>query len=107
MKISDKRAEAALGYLVSTDESCAQEKAGQERAEFKAKAIKDALFRRLEGSVADRQAEAGSSPEYATAMGEYFAAMTRYEHTRNKRQTEALVIEVWRSVQANQRKGNI
>jgi hypothetical protein len=107
MKVTDERADKALRYLVETDESAAVAKTEMERAEFAAKAIKDAIFKRLDGSVADRQADAGASNEYALAMNHYFACMEIFEGLRNKRQTEALVIDVWRSVQANQRKGNI
>ena len=107
MKITDERAELALRFLVDNDEKAAELKADAERAEFKAKAIKDALFRRLTGSVADRTAEAGASAEYAMAMGDYFNALAEYEKVRNKRSTETIVIETWRTVQANQRRGNI
>ena len=107
MRVTDERAEKALRYLAETDEPAAEAKAEMERAEFAAKAVKDALFKRLDGSVADRQAEAGSSDEYAAAMDRYFRCVQMWEGVRNKRQTEALVCEIWRSVQANQRRGNV
>ena len=107
MRVTDERAEAALRYLATTDSDAAEAKADMERAEFAAKAIKDAIFKRLDGSVADRQAEAGASEDYAAAMDRYFRHVKLWEGIRNKRQTEALVIEVWRSVQANQRRGNV
>lgn len=105
--INEDRLHKALTYLATTDEACAEARAGMERAEFKAKAIKDAMFRRLEGSVADRQAEAGSSDEYATAMNMYFKLLEHYEALRNKRATEAIVIETWRSINASRRQGNV
>lgn len=105
--IDDTRLGQALTYLATTDEKAAERRTQMERAEFKAKAIKDAIFKRLDGSVADRQAEAGASVEYAAAMDEYFAALSQYEAMRNKRLTEAIVIDTWRTIQANQRKGNI
>jgi CRISPR/Cas system CSM-associated protein Csm2 small subunit len=107
VRVTDERAEKALRYLAETDEECAALKADSERAEFKAKVTKDGMFRRLDGSVADRQAEAGASTEYVDAMLDYFRCLQAYEATRNKRQTEALVCEIWRSVQANQRRGNV
>lgn len=103
--ISDDRAEKALKYLAETDRSCAEAKVNAERMEFKAKATKQAIFKTGEGSVADRTAVAETSPEYAAAMEAYFAAELDYSHAANKRQTEALVIEVWRSVNANRRHG--
>lgn len=105
--IDEARLGQALRYLATTDNECAELRTRMERFEFRAKAIKDAIFKRLEGSVADRQAEAGSSGEYSAAMDDYFAAMEAYEAMRNKRGTEAIVVEVWRSFQANRRQGNI
>lgn len=103
--ISDTRAEKALIYLASTDEECADLKAQMERQEFKARATKDALFLRVEGSVAERNAIAGSADEYKLAMDAYFDALRRYEAMRNKRTTEVIVMDTWRTIQANQRKG--
>jgi hypothetical protein len=103
--ISDDRAEKALKYLAETDRACAEAKVQAERMEFKAKATKQAVFKTGEGNVADRTAAADTSPEYAAAMEDYFTALLAYSHMANKRQTEAFVIEVWRSVNANRRHG--
>jgi hypothetical protein len=105
--IDDDRLHKALTFLATTDERCAYLRTNMERAEFKAKAIKDAMFKRLSGSVADRSAEAGASEDYETAMSEYFDTLQAYEALRNKRATEAIVIDTWRTIQANQRRGNI
>lgn len=108
MTISIERMEKALVYLAETDELAATLKADTERSEYKARAIKDAVFRRLsDGGVADRQALAGSSEEYAAAMEAYFVALARSEHVRNKRSTESVVIEVWRTLESSRRKGTI
>ena len=105
--LDEGRLHKALTFLATTDEPCARLRADMERAEFKAKAIKDALFRRLDGSVADRQAEAGSSTEYAEAMDAYFGVLQDYEAMRNKRATESIVVETWRSLNASRRQGNV
>lgn len=105
--ITDERAEKALRYLASTDEECAALKAEAERAEFKAKAIRDTVFRHAEGSVADRTAYAGSSEEYRKAMDDYFTCLRLSDAMRNKRGTEAIVLDAWRTIQANQRRGNV
>lgn len=107
VRLSDDRLQQALTYLAQTDEPCATLKAAAARAEWKAKALRDALFLRADGSAANRQAEAGASPAYAAAMGEYFAALHEYEAMRNKRTTESIVVEVWRSLNANRRTGNV
>ena len=108
MTVSIDRMEKALVYLAETDELAATLKADTERMEYKAKAVKDAIFRRIQdGSVADRQAIAGASEEYAAAMEAYFTALARSEHVRNKRSTEAIVIECWRSINSSRNKGNL
>ena len=107
VNITDDRLQKAIVYLAETDEPCASLKADTERAEYKAKATRDAVFKHSDGTVADRTAIAGSSGEYADAMKDYFDTLHRYEAMRNKRATECIVIDVWRSIQANQRRGNI
>lgn len=103
--ISDDRAEKALKYLAETDRPCAEAKVNAERMEFKAKVTKQTIFKIADGSIADRTALADTSTDYATAMEAYFAALQEYAQMANKRQTEAFVIEVWRSVNANRRHG--
>ena len=105
MTISTERMEAALTFMAETDQTCAQLRADMERAEFKARATKDALFMRLTGTVAERTAQAGASEEYETAMNRYFDFIAAYEHVKNKRSTEAIVCECWRSLNANRRQG--
>lgn len=101
--ITQDRMEKALTYLAETDEPCAVLKSDMERAEYKAKAMRDAVFLREAGTVAERTAKAGTHDDYAHAMGVYFDFVKLYEATRNKRQTEAIVIETWRSLNANRR----
>ncbi len=101
--ITKERMEEALMFLSSTDEECADLRAKMERAEYKARAVRDAVFRHVEGTVADRTAQAGCSDEYMTAMNEYFDLLRMYEAMRNRRATETIVIEAWRSINANRR----
>ena len=105
--IDEKRLTQALQYLASTDEDCATLYAEKEAAEFKAQAIKDTLFMHLEGSVASRTAEAGTSKVYADAMAEYFNASRKFKAMENKRKTQTIVIDTWRSLNASRRTGNI
>lgn len=107
MLINEARLEKALKYLAETDEPAAGLRADVERAEFKAKATKDAMFTRLSGSVAERQANAGASELYAEAMEVYFTALKASEAIRNKRSTESIVVDTWRSLNSGRNKGNI
>jgi hypothetical protein len=103
--VTDERLEQALGRLAKTDALSAELHMKMERAEFKAKAVKDAVFLRKEGSVAERQAFAGTSEEYATAMDDYFTALQAHDTIKNERAREVLVIEVWRSLNSARNKG--
>jgi hypothetical protein len=105
MLVSDERLEQALGRLAKTDAMVAELHMKAERAEFKAKAVKDAVFLRSEGAVAERQAKAGTSEDYEKAMNDYFAALQAHDTMRNERAREVLVIDVWRSLNSARTKG--
>ena len=105
MVVTDEHMEAALRRLAATDDLAAELHTKVERTEFKAKAVKDAQFLRMQGAVAERQAMAGASAEYETAMDEYFAALQAYEALRNERTRKVIVIEVWRSLNSARSKG--
>lgn len=101
--ITQERMEEALDYLLETDVSCAAAKADMEREEFKAEAIKDAIFLRSSGNVEERKALSKTHPEYAIAKNKHFDAIKTYESIRNRRSTEEIVWETWRSINSNSR----
>lgn len=103
--ISDERAEKALRYLAATDESCAAAKAHQERMEYKAKAVRQQVFLIEEGTVAERQAKAEVDHDHQNALEQYFDAMKTYSAIANKRETERIVLDTWRTISANRRSG--
>lgn len=103
--ISDERAEKALRYLASTDESCAAAKANMERMEYKAKAVRQQVFLIEEGTVAERTAKAEIDLDHQNTLEEYFDAMKNYSAIANKRETERIVLDTWRTIQANRRSG--
>lgn len=77
-----------------------------ERTELKAKAVKAAVFKLAEGSsAAAREAVADTSQEVAEAWETHFKAMHAYHAMANKRATEAIVVDTWRSMNANRRQG--
>ena len=103
--ISDERAEKALRYLVDTDEPCALAKAEVERAEYAFKAIRETVFSHAEGTVAQKQATAATHPTTKEAHDRYCAAIAVYSKMANKRETERIVLDTWRTIQANKRQG--
>ena len=97
--VSDDRAEKALTYLVQTDEQCALaqsywEGLHQLRHQAEGYSVKEK----------ERTKNDGTFNEYCEKVEE---ARTNYLKMKNKRATEALVIEAWRTVNANKRRGNI
>ncbi len=105
MLVTDEILEAALKRLAATDDLSAELHTRVERAEFKAKAVKDAAFLRSEGTAGERSAFAGTSEIYAAAMEDYFAALQAHESLRNERARKIIVIDVWRSLNSARNKG--
>lgn len=103
--ITQQRMEESLEYLSSTDEACAALRADMERAEFKAKRTEQAVFKISDGTVADRTAEAKTHKQTIDAYEVYFEALKDYHAMANKRATESIVIDTWRSLNANRRQG--
>jgi hypothetical protein len=104
--ISEERAEKALRYLVDTDEPCALAKAEMERAEYGWKATREAVFTHAEGTVAERQAIAATHHATREAHERYCAAVALYSKMANKRETERIVLDTWRTISANRRMGS-
>ena len=106
--INQDRLQAALTYLAETDEPCAQARADHARAEFKAKSIKNTFTQSYEkGSIADRSAAAENEQKYLDAKEQEFTKFCEYEAMKNKRGTEAIVIDTWRSLNAGRRSGQV
>jgi hypothetical protein len=101
--ITQQRMEEALEYLSDTDEPCAALRADMERAEWKAKRTKSAIFQISTGSVAERNAVADTSTDTEAAYEKYFKAMQEHDAMKNRRATEAIVFEAWRSLNSNRR----
>jgi hypothetical protein len=64
-------------------------------------------FLLAEGSVEAKKAIAEVSENVKQAQENYLSALLSFEKIRAKRVTEALIVETWRTVSANQRSGNI
>jgi len=103
--ISDERKERSLIYLAETDEACADLEGDVARKEYMLDLIKDRVFLTADGNNAERQAIANTSGETTTAHEVWAQALVKLKHMKAKRTTEALVIDVWRSENANRRQG--
>lgn len=105
MLVTDEILEAALKRLAATDDLSAELHTRVERAEFKAKAVKSAMFLRSDGNGLQRAALAETSDEYKAAMDDYFTALQAHEALRNERARKIIVIDVWRSLNSARNKG--
>lgn len=100
-------AEYSLNYLVNTDEDMAKAKVLYEALYEQRKTIKAVQFLNSTGSAAERTEKAYASKEYQEHLKLIRDAQMDYEILRNKRDSNVRVTELWRSVNSNQKKGNI
>lgn len=105
--ISEDRLQKALTYLSTTDEESAELKANVARAEYVCKLSRARSFILAEGSVDLRKALAEKSENVMSAEELLADAIVAFEKVKAKRTTEGLIVEVWRSVNANRRVGNV
>lgn len=101
--ITEDRKMRALVYLAETDEECAELEGETLRRERLLEMIKSKIFLGKTGSVAERNAMAEVDPETSRAHEEWVQALVRFKSMKAKRASEALIIEVWRSENANRR----
>ncbi len=106
--ISENRLQEALTYLATTDESCANARAYYEGLKDQSKTYYSAEYLKSTGkNVEERKAKALTSEAVKTHQREIREAHADYEIMRNKRATQVLIIEVWRSLNSARKKGNI
>lgn len=105
--ITSERLEKALQYLATTDAETAEAKADVERCIYRCKHARALEFQGADGSVEARKASAETSQSVQQAEDRRIEAIVKFEKLKAKRETEGLVIEVWRSLNANRRTGNL
>lgn len=103
--ITQEQMEDALQFLSDTDDQCAALRADMARFEFRAKRKKSAVFQISAGSVAERNALADTHTDTEAAYEQYFEAMRKYHAMTNQRDTKTIVVDTWRSLNANRRQG--
>lgn len=105
--IDYKDAEKALEYLKQTDTEAARLRALYMGLDDIKKTVLAAAYEQQEGSAADKTQKALNSESYAQHLSKINEAFCSWETLRNKRKSAELQIEMWRSVNSNQRRGNI
>jgi hypothetical protein len=96
--------EAAMEFLAETDQPFAEAKTAVMRHEILCKRIRSRVFCFVEGGVEQRKAQAETHQEVIAADDEYIAAILAFETLRARRGRAEIVIDVWRSLNASQRK---
>lgn len=101
-------AEKALDYLKGTDREAGRLKTYASAQDDLKKTIIALTYNDLkEGSAADRLKKAEGSEHYRAHLEKLRKANEEWEVMRNMRKSAELQIEMWRSINSNQRKGNI
>jgi len=105
--ISDTRLEQSLSYLASTDELAAELKTDVERKHWIMKKVEAMIYLHGTGTVEERKAQSKVSKEVEEATESWLTALADSEKTVNKRKTEALITEIYRTESANKRAGGV
>lgn len=105
--ISESRLTKAMEYLATTDSLLAELKGDMQRAEGKMEAIYRVEYLAADGTVDERKCKAKETKEYKDAELDYVKSCIRYDEVKNKRFTEATIIDVWRTESSNRRSGVI
>lgn len=96
-----------LTYLAETDEAYAQARAAVKAAEYTLKVVKAKEYLAHTGTQAEREQVAYASEDYQKVLEDLRDVTREAETMAAKRKTAELAIEVFRSLNANQRRGNI
>lgn len=107
MVISEQRLEQALSFIAESDLQIGHWRAEVLRSEFLAKSAEALAFQSLHGSIEERKQSARLTPEVSAAWEKHFEAVLEYEKLKAQRERQYIVIELFRTLSANQRKGNI
>ena len=105
MSVSEERAERALRYLAETDEEFSRRESYFSGLERMRHPVKSEVFIRSTGTVAERESLAYDSTEYREHIGKIDKAEKDFLEMKYKRETERLVWDHWRSLNANRRVG--
>lgn len=98
--------ERALRWLATTDVEYAGWVVAVMRTEHLADVAESMVYQQLEGPVEDKKRKAKTSDEVTKAMEDVFKAVRGREVLKAQRKSAELLIETWRSVNANRRQGN-
>ena len=99
--------EKALTFLAESDEEYAEKKTDVERQAWVKEQAEYRVFQLSEGNIQERKAQAALSGDVSEATERWLKAMLEAKKLEAKRQTQVLIIEAWRSLNANRRVGHV
>ena len=99
--------EVALNFLVDSDIDAAKAKCLYDGLLLQKKTVRAIQFLNSSGSAAERTEKALASEIYQLHLKKIEEAQIVFETFKNQRITNDLIIQMWRSVNSNQGKGNI
>lgn len=106
-EITDEVVAKALEYLGKTDKAHAMARAEVNALNDLTKTVLGFSFESSEGTVEAKKAAAYRSDEYVAHIEKKKKAEIDYFEMDNSRKRAALTVEVWRSLNANRRTGNV
>ena len=96
-----------LKYLAETDVPYSNASAELDYQKDELKHTKGVFVTKSNSSVSKAQEEFYGNKEYKIAIDKIYNAQVTVNSLRNKRATAILRIDVWRTLEASRRKGNI
>lgn len=103
MIVTEQNVSDALAYLADDPHPVAHARKLVTDSENKSKAIFARVFMSGVGPVANREAQAEGDPDYISAKAEEADAVFELERHRARVRAAEMLIEVWRSENANAR----
>ena len=94
----------AINYLCESDEQYARAAAQLEAAELRVKQVREVAFLEATGTQAERAAKANQTPEALEANADLERKVYAKELLKARRSTAMVVIDVWRTLEASQRR---
>jgi hypothetical protein len=100
--------ERALQFLAETDEKAASLKADVARTEYVAKLRESSAYLTASGeTVKERESIAKTAPDVQEGWDLHFKAIAEFEKVRARRERAVLVCDLFRTLAANRRAGQV
>jgi hypothetical protein len=105
-EVTQERMESALNFLAETDYEYAELDGAHKQAEKREDLEKEIAYATAIGSnVREKQANAAQKIGYQNAQDDTVKAYIAFKKIKAKRETAAVLIDVWRSLNAARRQG--